>query len=274
MSTEQLREKNNKSETKNLKTYSNLLDRAQQIIEDAKALDSGGSDSSSDSGDSASDVGGEGASKIYKFLKGKGLSDNQVGAVMGNLKQESGLDPNAKNASSGAFGIAQWLGSRKSDLDSFAKSKGKKSNDLDAQLDFLWKEMSSGQNSDMLKNAGWSKSGSLEKNTKAFAQGFERMGAGEAMMSTRVNNAKSYVSKYGKSGGGGGGVIPSSYTSVMRNPILSSTSGSSKSQNNVSVSVNITGVNDKEDAEGISKGIKSTFGDDLDIFSNTYKRNY
>ncbi|WAX23299.1 putative tail protein [Staphylococcus phage vB_SauM_VL10] len=274
MSTEQLREKNNKSETKNLKTYSNLLDRAQQIIEDAKALDSGGSDSSSDSGGSASDVDGEGAGKIYKFLKGKGLSDNQVGAVMGNLKQESGLDPNAKNASSGAFGIAQWLGSRKSDLDSFAKSKGKKSNDLDVQLDFLWKEMSSGQNSDMLKNAGWSKSGSLEKNTKAFATGFERMGAGEAMMSTRVNNAKSYVSKYGKSGGGGGGGIPSSYTSVLRNPMLSSSAGSNTSQNSVSVSVNITGTNDKSDAEEIGKGIKSTFGDDLDIFSNTYKRNY
>lgn len=205
MDAERLREKNNDSESKNLKIYKGLLDRAEQLIQDAKSLDlEGGSEGESegDSGGSASDIGGSGGKKIYKFLKSKGLSDSQVSAVMGNLQQESNLDPNATNPTSGAYGIAQWLGSRKSDLQSFAKSKGKKASDLDAQLDFLWKEMSSGQNSVMLKNAGWSKKGSLESNTKAFATGFERMGANEAMMGTRVSNAKKFKDKYG--GGKGG----------------------------------------------------------------------
>ncbi|WBF81241.1 hypothetical protein FMLHJGGC_00190 [Staphylococcus phage BSwM-KMM1] len=45
---------------------------------------------------------------------------------MGNLKQESNLDPKAVNQSSGAFGIAQWMGDRKAGLDKFAKEKGKR----------------------------------------------------------------------------------------------------------------------------------------------------
>lgn len=286
---EELREKNNNTETKNLKVYGNLLDRAQQIIEDAKALDSGdssggGDKDSKDEGGSASDVGGKGAAKIYKFLKGKGLSDNQVGAVMGNLQQESRLDPNAKNASSGAYGIAQWLGGRKTGLDNFAKSKGKKSSDLDVQLDYLWKEMNSSYESNSLKNAGWSKSGSLESNTKAFATGFERMGANEAMMGTRLSNAKGFVGKYGKGksgkGGRGGGAYSSTYDNVMSNPILSTNTSkqqqtTTSSNNNVSVSVNVSGgTNSTEDAESLGEGIKTTFGEDLDIFANNYKRNY
>ncbi|BCK59784.1 putative tail lysin [Staphylococcus phage vB_SauH_DELF3] len=274
MTAEQLRGKNNQSETKNLIIYSDLLEIAQKIIDSPKALDSGLSDSSSDSGGSASDQEFKGIQTIYKFLKGKGLSDNQVSAVMGNLQLESQLSRKAVNSSSGAFGIAQWMGSRKAGFDSFAKSKGKKSNDLDAQLDHDWKEMESGYNSDMLRNAGWSKNATLEENTKAFQNKLERTGAYELVMMPRINKHKSYVVKYGKSGGGGGGALPSSYTSVLRPLQLRSASGSSAHRNPVSVNVSITGTNDKRDAEEIGKGIKHTFGDGLDSVSIPYKKNY
>ncbi len=287
MTAEQLREKNNQSETKNLKIYSDLLDRAQKIIESAKGIniDGGTSDGGSDSGGSASDVGGEGAEKMYKFLKGKGLSDNQVGAVMGNLQQESNLDPNAKNPSSGAFGIAQWLGARKTGLDKFAKEKGKKNTDLDVQLDYLWKEMQSDYESNNLKNAGWSKGGSLEKNTKAFATGFERMGANEAMMGTRVNNAKEFKKKYGGSGGGGGGsdALSSTYQEAMSNPILSTGSNyrgsndasNASTTNRITVNVNVQGGNNPEETGDIIGGrIREVLDSNMDIFANEHKRSY
>ncbi|XWX29638.1 tail associated lysin [Staphylococcus phage PG-2021_87] len=287
MTAEQLREKNNQSETKNLKVYSDLLDRAQKIIESAKGIniDGGTSDSGSDSGGSASDVGGEGAEKMYKFLKGKGLSDNQVGAVMGNLKQESNLDPNAKNPSSGAFGIAQWLGARKTGLDNFAKSKGKKSSDLDVQLDYLWKEMQSDYEKNNLKNAGWSKGGSLEQNTKAFATGFERMGANEAMMGTRVNNAKEFKKKYGGSGrgGGGGGAMSSTYQEAMSSPILttgsnytgSNDASNASTTNRITVNVNVQGGNNPEETGDIIGGrIRDVLDSNMDIFANEHKRSY
>ena len=285
MTAEQLREKNNQSETKNLKIYSDLLDRAQKIIESAKGINiDGGTEDGGNSGGSASDIGGEGAEKIYKFLKGKGLSDNQVGAVMGNLQQESNLDPNAKNPSSGAFGIAQWLGARKTGLDNFAKSQGKKSSDLDVQLDYLWKEMQSDYESKNLKNAGWSKEGSLEQNTKAFATGFERMGANEAMMGTRVNNAKEFKKKYGGSGGGGGGgALSSTYQEAMSNPVLttgsnyrgSNDASNASTTNRITVNVNVQGGNNPEETGDIIGGrIREVLDSNMDIFANEHKRSY
>ena len=288
MTAEQLREKNNQSETKNLKIYSDLLDRAQKIIESAKGIniDGGTSEGGSDSGGSASDVGGEGAEKMYKFLKGKGLSDNQVGAVMGNLQQESNLDPTAVNPSSGAFGIAQWLGDRKTGLDNFAKKQGKKSSDLDVQLDYLWKEMQSDYESNNLKNAGWSKDGSLEQNTKAFATGFERMGANEAMMGTRVNNAKEFKKKYGGSGGGGGGgsdALSSTYQEAMSTPVLttgsnyrgSNDASNASTTNRITVNVNVQGGNNPEETGDIIGGrIREVLDSNMDIFANEHKRSY
>ena len=278
MTAEELRQKNNKSESENLNMFKNLLTRWEQSIQEAKGLDAGGDSDSEDSGGSASDVGGSGSKKIYKFLKSKGLSDNQVGAIMGNLKQESNLDPNAKNPSSGAFGIAQWLGSRKTGLDNFAKSKGKKSSDLDVQLDYLWKEMQSDYESNSLKNAGWSKSASLEKNTQAFATGFERMGAHEAMMGTRVNNAKSFKKKYGGGGGGKDWSSEPSYTNrsmaTLQSQQATMTQPTSGNTANVSVSININGEDSPaETAQAVRDRLDSYFdSSDFDIFQNNYRR--
>ncbi len=51
--------------------------------------------------------------KVWNFLIDRGLSPEQAAGVMGNLQQESGFDPLAQNPSSGAWGLAQWYGSRK-----------------------------------------------------------------------------------------------------------------------------------------------------------------
>ena len=50
--------------------------------------------------------------QIFRFFKSKGFTDGQAAAWVGNLKQESGLSTTVVNKSSGATGLAQWLGSR------------------------------------------------------------------------------------------------------------------------------------------------------------------
>lgn len=281
MSAERLREKNNTTETKNLSVYRNLLERAEQVLNDAKSLDLNGGDSEGgdSEGGSASDAKGKGKEKIFNFLKGKGLSDNQVSAVMGNLEQESQLDPKAVNSSSGAFGIAQWMGSRKAGLDALAKKKGKKNTDLDVQLDYLWSEMDKGYDADMLKNAGWSKKASLEKNTQAFASGFERMGVNEAMMGTRVSNAKKYKKQYGKGGSGGGTVLGGSGGGVAMasldnnvTPMVNSSQGGNSSSNTdnrtYNVTVNVNGAGDPQQvAESTASKIESMLQNSNDFFS-------
>jgi len=82
-------------------------------------------------------------SPIWNFLKSKNLSDGAAAGIMGNLEQESGFDPGITNGI-GAEGLAQWLGSRKTALIHYADSRHEPPTSLDAQLNYLWKEMSSG----------------------------------------------------------------------------------------------------------------------------------
>jgi hypothetical protein len=109
--------------------------------------------------------------KIWNYLKSKGLSDYGVAGLMGNLYAESGLRPNnLQNTYEGKFGmadaeytelvdkgrytnfvrdsagygLAQWTyWSRKEALLAYAKASKKSIGDLEMQLDFLLKELSS-----------------------------------------------------------------------------------------------------------------------------------
>lgn len=80
------------------------------------------------------------AGTIANFLSGKGLSAAGVAGVLGTFQAESGLNPSITN-SIGAHGLAQWLGSRRTDLQALASRLGVTENDLNAQLQFLWQEL-------------------------------------------------------------------------------------------------------------------------------------
>ena len=108
--------------------------------------------------------------KIWSFFKGKGLNDMGIAGLMGNLRAESGLNPqNLQNSfqkklghtdesytqavdngtyqnfveDSAGYGLAQWtFWSRKQGLYKFAKSVGKSIGDLDMQLEYVYKELS------------------------------------------------------------------------------------------------------------------------------------
>ena len=109
------------------------------------------------------------AAVIWNFLKSKGLNDYAVAGIMGNLKEESGLDPcNLQNSynkklnisdvdytavvDAGAYpdfftdkagyGLVQWTyWSRKKALLDYAKAVGTSIGDLNMQLAFMWQEL-------------------------------------------------------------------------------------------------------------------------------------
>src|SRR5699024_6051196 len=79
-----------------------------------------------------------------------GASGNAIAALLGNLQAESGINPSRiqydqrydaarANGTGGAYavGIAQWDYDRRANLMKYAKSKGKKWNNLGVQLSFL-----------------------------------------------------------------------------------------------------------------------------------------
>lgn len=77
----------------------------------------------------------------WNFFKSMGLSDINTAAIIGNLMQESGLDPTADNGSH--RGIAQWdYSDRYAKLQSYASSINKSADDFETQLKFTWLELS------------------------------------------------------------------------------------------------------------------------------------
>jgi hypothetical protein len=135
-----------------------------------------------------------------RFLLGKGLTRQQAAGVVGSLMQESGLRPTAKNPSSGALGIGQWLGGRKTNLLNSGNSG------LRGQLDFLWSELQGPENAALKRLKG---AHSVADAVDAFTWGFERPGRAEANIPNRVKQARAALG----TGGGGGGSTP-----VMPNP--------------------------------------------------------
>lgn len=80
-------------------------------------------------------VGNDNIEKTLRFFVAKGMTLMQAAAIAGNFQQESGFNPTIEN-SIGAYGIAQWLGDRKVNLQAKANY-----DQLDTQLEFVWEEL-------------------------------------------------------------------------------------------------------------------------------------
>lgn len=144
-------------------------------------------------GVSASMAGGGGVqAQVWNYFAGKGLAPHQIAGIMGNFGAESGFNPSAVNRGSGAYGIGQWLGSRKIALGSGAG--------LDRQLAHTWNELQ-GPESRVLSNLRASTD--VRGATSAFA-GFERAEGwsnsnpeGIALFSKRLDGANDAFAKFG-----------------------------------------------------------------------------
>jgi len=130
------------------------------------------------------------AKKAIAFFQSKGWSKDQASAIVGNLLQESNLDPNAVNPKSKARGIAQWLGSRVKDFEKQEHTPLEGSG-IEQQLDFVNWELNHSE-----KKAGDAikATSNIQDATTAVANKYERMGADESMMDRRISYAEA-VSK-------------------------------------------------------------------------------
>ena len=79
--------------------------------------------------------------EYVKYFQAKGYPEHAARAIVGNLTQESSLNPVAKNPKSGMRGLAQWDKRRYKGLESFAASKGKPPTDPSIQLDYIDHEL-------------------------------------------------------------------------------------------------------------------------------------
>jgi hypothetical protein len=127
----------------------------------------------------------------FDFLVGKGLRDFQAAAVVGNLQQESRLNPRAVSPPDPvepSRGVAQWQPPGWQALLAFASSAGRDPWSLDLQLDFLWHQLESQPE---LGLGQLFASTTLEDAVAVFQNRFERPNAQLAGTSNRIAYARS-----------------------------------------------------------------------------------
>ncbi|QAR77488.1 CHAP domain-containing protein (plasmid) [Lactiplantibacillus plantarum] len=115
----------------------------------------------------------ENAKNIAKHWKQKyGATPQAAAGILGVLQLESRLDPKSVNSSSGATGLAQWLGGRKDKLEDLAHKESKPATNLGIQLDYLDQELNS---SYYASNKQIFKYTDVHKATKAWLMDYEGM---------------------------------------------------------------------------------------------------
>lgn len=133
----------------------------------------------------------------YDFFVAKGLTNFQAAGIVGNLDQESGVNPSAVQYGGGpGRGIAQWSTGGRWDTSNpnvlaYAKSKGESATSLNLQLEFIWLELTTvGYGYTQLKATT-----NVTDATIVFMDKYEICGT--CASSQRVSYAKSVLAAYG-----------------------------------------------------------------------------
>ena len=147
--------------------------------------------------------------KAWNFLAKKGFTAAAAAGVLGNLRQESGIDPTKKQSGGGpGRGVCQWEmkhskgGGRWEELVKWAKSQKLDEWAIETQLEYMWIELNGKDPTavSILKNRfggidGLRLATDYKFATRAFEESFER--AGKPMMEKRYTYAKEYLDKFG-----------------------------------------------------------------------------
>jgi hypothetical protein len=134
----------------------------------------------------------------FDFFVAKGLTNFQAAGIVGNLDQESQMDPTAAQAGGPGMGIAQWSIGGRWDTDTndnvlwYAGTQGESATSLTLQLQFIWYELTtfSGYGLGALQA-----STNVTDATIAFETDFE--GCGECDQSNRIAYAETALADYG-----------------------------------------------------------------------------
>lgn len=128
-------------------------------------------------------------SYLASRLKAAGYTDAQAAGIIGSLMQESQLDPNAVNKTSGATGIAQWLGPRAKAFSSqFGHSL--KESTFGEQVDFMLQEL---KTTEKVADKRIRMAKTASQAAEIHAREFERPGAAEANIARRQEYANSVL---------------------------------------------------------------------------------
>lgn len=151
---------------------------------------------------------GAGAQGVWSFLTSAGYSPQAAAGILGNMEQESTVDPTLiqGNGRGPAAGIVQWenyntKSGRWKSMADYASSKGKDWTDLQSQLEFLDKELQGADSTTaylLKKKVGgyeqFKQLTNVRQATDVFEQAFER--AGIPMMENRYKAADKYYSQF------------------------------------------------------------------------------
>lgn len=121
-------------------------------------------------------------------LKGSGLSNNSVAAIMTNINSESGFNNNSVGDHGTSYGLCQWHNSRWTNLKNAFPSNWQT---IDAQLQFLMNELHSGYAS--LYNALKSGNGDASSLTYTFCYNFERPANTVPTCRNRASNSSQFL---------------------------------------------------------------------------------
>ena len=155
---------------------------------------------------------GNRAAEVWNWFTTHGYSDAATAGILGNMEQESGVDPEViqGNGAGPAAGIVQWenyntKSSRWKLMSDYAASKGRDWTDLESQLEFIDKENSEGNDvfwslaSPYNSYDKFKAATDIKGATDSFEQAFER--AGTPMMENRYTAAQNYYTKFNGTGG-------------------------------------------------------------------------
>jgi hypothetical protein len=146
----------------------------------------------------------------WNYLTSKGYSKQSTAGILGNMYQESGVDPTRiqGNGKGPAAGICQWenynkKSARWKNMSDYAASKGKPWTDLQSQLDWLDLEMQ-GKDPTTLQHLkrkvggyeAFKNMNNVRQATLVFEESFER--AGKPNMSRRYTAAEGYYNDLAK----------------------------------------------------------------------------
>jgi hypothetical protein len=135
----------------------------------------------------------------FDYFLAKGLTPVQAAGIVGNLEQESSMNPTAVQPGGPGRGIAQWSVGGRWDHDSgdnavaYATSQGKSVLSFGLQLDFIWFELTTFSSYGL---SALKKSTTTTDATLAFMKDFEACGT--CLSSQRISYAQAALAAYGK----------------------------------------------------------------------------
>lgn len=135
----------------------------------------------------------------YAAMVKNGFTPAQAAGITGNLMWESGGDwsgviaDSTQGGGGGGYGIAQWTGSRRTDMETWVTGRGGDPKSLTDQLDFLWHELQTSYSGSVTAVKATSTPGDA---AKAFMDNFEHPAAATANLDMRQQFAAAVFSTY------------------------------------------------------------------------------